>query len=157
MSGWHGPVMRITLGFSLQTGQFVKNRRLLLWCQTLKLAPLCSLGDTTGRKTYYKNKHFSQKNYFYFFFKWMKIHLWTPVFGLLWCEPPPPAGPVFLKSNKINYVYQCLQNKFNKQKAAFRCEFCTPLLLERRKSKEKNFSNILNIIIIRAGSQLEQL
>lgn len=37
VSGWRRPAMKITLGFSLQTGQFVKNARLLFWCQTLKL------------------------------------------------------------------------------------------------------------------------
>lgn len=52
VSGWRGAAMKRTWAFLLQTGQFVKNPRLLFRCQTLKQAPQCTKVDTISRKSY---------------------------------------------------------------------------------------------------------
>lgn len=65
----------------------------------------------------------------------------SEVFSFFFNERKPICGrtdrPVFFKSYKIK-TYQRLRDECNKPKAAFRCGSCTPLLLGRRKSEEKN-------------------
>lgn len=50
------------------------------------------------------------------------------------------TDPVLFKSYKIRHI-NAYEISSNKPKAAFRCGSCTPLLLGRRKSEEKNLKH----------------
>lgn len=164
-SGWRWPVMRITLGFSLQSGQFVKSPRLLLWCQTLKLAPAL-----------HKRRHDQQKelqrafflNQFFFFFF---LNLWIPNSGhpslVCFCETgpvqftryinnTPPIGQVFLKCNKVGYINAYTASWTNKKPhsdVSFACLRCWTKE-NKRKNILKHFAYYHNQDWITAGVTL---
>lgn len=120
--------MKITLGFSLQTCQFVKNARLLFWCQTLKLGPLCTRGDTSSRKSYKE-----QKRSIFLSHLWNVFRTFIPDVSVQGPGPSPHVRSSWNMTKKK--LHECSQDELNRHGTAFRCGSCSPLLLGQEKEK----------------------